>query len=86
MIIDQYRVLSKSKYNIFEKIMLPGENLRSAAIALQLGRWASTISRELRRDGWTHLPARRVGERLPVAGGYRTAAAHKRAHLGPVRA
>jgi IS30 family transposase len=50
-----------------------------AAIALGLHRSASTLSRELRRNGWTRPTTRRGPERPPTAGGYRAAAAHTRA-------
>ena len=50
-----------------------------AAIAVWLNRSASTLSRELRRNGWTRSPTRRGPGRPPVAGGYRADAAHTRA-------
>ena len=60
--------------------------IRPAAIALGLNRSASTLSRELRRNGWARPKARRYPGRPPVAGGYRAQAAHKRAHACTVRA
>ena len=56
------------------------QGLKPAAIALGLGRSASTLSRELRRNGWTRPKARRGPGRPPMAGGYRADAAHTRAH------
>jgi IS30 family transposase len=53
--------------------------LTPAAIALGLHRSASTLSRELRRNGWTRPTTRRGPGRPPIAGGYRAAAAHTRA-------
>ena len=53
--------------------------LTPAAIALGLNRSASTLSRELRRNGWTRPTTRRGPGRPPLAGGYRAAAAHTRA-------
>jgi len=53
--------------------------LTPAAIALGLNRSASTLSRELRRNGWTRPTTRRGPGRPPVAGGYRAVAAHARA-------
>jgi transposase, IS30 family len=50
-----------------------------AAIALGLNRSPSTISRELRRNGWLRPKARRGPGRPPLAGGYRSEGAHKRA-------
>ena len=55
-------------------------------IALGLNRSASTLSRELRRNGWSRPKARRCPGRPPVAGGYRAQAAHKRAHACTPRA
>ena len=54
--------------------------IKPAAIALGLGRSASTLSRELRRNGWVRPATRRSPGRPPVAGGYRADAAHTRAH------
>jgi IS30 family transposase len=52
---------------------------RPAAIAAGLNRSASTLSRELHRNGWTRPKMPRGPGRPPVAGGYRAEAAHKRA-------
>ena len=53
--------------------------IKPAAIALGLNRSASTVSRELSRNGWVG-PVERPGPgRPPVAGGYRAQGAHKRA-------
>ena len=54
--------------------------IKPAAIALGLNRSASTLSRELRRNGWFRPMARRGPGRAPVAGGYRAEVAHRRAH------
>ena len=53
--------------------------IKPAAIALGLNRSASTLSRELRRNGWVRPKQSRGPGRPPVAGGYRAQAAHKRA-------
>lgn len=53
--------------------------LKPAAIAMGVNRSASTLSRELRRNGWTRPKTRRGPGRPPVAGGYRADAAHTRA-------
>jgi len=53
---------------------------KPAAIARELNRSASTLSRELRRNGWTRPPTCRGPGRPPVAGGYRADAAQTRAH------
>jgi hypothetical protein len=53
--------------------------LTPAAIAMGLNRSASTLSRELRRNGWTRPKTCRGPGRPPVAGSYRADAAHTRA-------
>ena len=53
--------------------------IKPAEIAKGLNRSASTLSCELRRNGWTRPKTCRGPGRPPVAGGYRTEAAHKRA-------
>lgn len=55
------------------------DGVRPAAIALGLNRSPSTISRELHRNNWLRPKARRGPGRPPVAGGYRSEVAHKRA-------
>lgn len=54
--------------------------LTPAAIARGLNRSASTLSRELRRNGWTRPTPRRGPGRPPIAGGYRATAAQTHAH------
>src|SRR4030067_131393 len=51
--------------------------IRPAAIAVGLNRSASTLSRELRRNGWTRRKAHPDPGRPPVAGGYRAGAPHQ---------
>jgi hypothetical protein len=53
--------------------------IKPAAIATGMNRSASTLSCELRRNGWTRPKIPRGPGRTPVAGGYHAAAAHKRA-------
>jgi IS30 family transposase len=55
--------------------------IKPAAIALGLHRSASTLSRELHRNGRTSPRARRGPGRAPLAGGYRADAAHRRARI-----
>jgi IS30 family transposase len=55
--------------------------IKPAAIALGLNRSASTLSRELHRNGRTPPRARRGPGEPPVAGGYRADAAHRRARI-----
>src|SRR5258706_3660906 len=52
---------------------------KPAAIALGLNRSASTLSRELRRNGWVRPKEGRGPGRPAVAGGYRAEVAPKRA-------
>ncbi len=59
-----------------------GMGIKPAAIAVGLNRSASTLSRELRRNGWVRLRAPRGPGRPSVAGGYRAEAAHRRAQAG----
>ena len=54
--------------------------VKPAEIALGLNRSASTISRELSRNGWVCPKTCRGPGRPAVAGGYRAEAAHRRAH------
>lgn len=54
--------------------------IKAEAIAVGLGRSASTLSRELRRNGWTRAKTRRRPGRPARAGGYCAEAAQKRAH------
>jgi IS30 family transposase len=55
--------------------------IKPAAIALGLHRSASTLSRELHRNGQPRPGARCGPGRPPVAGGYRADAAHRRARI-----
>lgn len=54
--------------------------IKPSAIASGLNRSASTISRELCRNNWVRPKAQRGPGRPLIAGGYRSDAAHKRAH------
>jgi len=60
--------------------------VRPAAIAAGLNRSASSISRELRRNGWTRPKTPRGPGRPPVAGGYSAEAANRRARACAVKA
>ena len=53
--------------------------IKPAAIANGLNRPASTLSRELKRNGWIRPKTRGGPGRPPMAGGYRAEGAHKRA-------
>ena len=54
--------------------------VRPAVIALRLNRSASTLSRELHRNGWARAQTPRRPGRPLMAGGYRAETAHQRAH------
>ena len=58
--------------------------MKPAAIALGLNRSASTLSRELNRNGWVGAKARCAPGRRAIAGGSRAAAAQERAHTHTV--
>ena len=73
-----YAHLSCEERTFIQLGLEQGQTLR--ALADQLGRAPSTLSRELARNGWrdpARLPPRRG--RPPVAGGYRAVAAQRRA-------
>jgi IS30 family transposase len=68
--------------SIEERVMIQTQlslGMKAGAIALTLNRSASTISRELLRNGWARPAAQRGPGRPPLAGGYRADAAHQRA-------
>ena len=60
--------------------------IKPAAIAVGLNRSPSTLSRELRRNGWGRPPGHRGPGRPPMAGGYRADAAQTRAQACTVTA
>ena len=75
---------SYSQLSIEERTMIQTQlemGIKLAAIALGLNRSASTLSRELSRNGWVRPREGRGPGRPSVAGGYRAAAAQKRANL-----
>lgn len=72
-----------TQLSIEERTMIQTQlemGIKPAVIAMGLGRSASTLSRELTRNGWVRPKARRGPGRPPMAGGYRSEAAHQRAH------
>ena len=72
-----YRQLSIEKRTMTQTQL--GLGIKPAAIAVGLNRPASTLSRELRRNGWVRPPVQRGPGRPPLAGDYRAEAAHRRA-------
>ena len=73
-----YKQLSLEERTMIQTQLEMG--VKPAAIAVGLGRSASTISRELGRNGWVRPKARRSPGRPLMAGGYRSEAAHQRAN------
>jgi len=74
--------------SIEERVMIQTQlamGIKPGAIALALNRSASTISRELQRNGWTRPKARPGPGRPALAGGYRAEAAHRRAQSCTVK-
>ena len=74
---NTYRQLSIEERTMIQTQLEMG--IKPAAIAMGLNRSASTLSRELRRNGWVRPPAHRRPGRPVVAGGYRAGVAHRRA-------
>ena len=72
-----YQHLSLSERTLIQTQLEMG--LKAAAIARSLNRAASTVSRELRRNGWKRPSSTRGPGRPAVAGGYRAEMADKRA-------
>ena len=68
-----YEPLSIEEWTITQTQLEMG--IRPAAIAAGLNRSESTLSHELRRNGWTRPKTRCGRGRPPVAGGYRVEAA-----------
>ncbi len=69
---------SYSQLSIEERTMIQTQlemGIKPAAIALGLNRSASTLSRELSRNGWVHAKACCGPGRPRMAGGYRAVAA-----------
>ena len=71
-----YKQLSIEERTMIQTQLKMG--IKPAAIAVGLHRSASTLSRELRRNGWARPKARPEPGRPAVAGGYRAAVAHQR--------
>lgn len=76
----KYRQLNIEERTLIQTQLSMG--FKPAQIARALGRPASTLSRELRRNGWVSPPAQRGRGRPLVAGGYRAEAAQQRALAG----
>ncbi len=72
-----YRHLSIVERSLIQTQLEMG--IKPSAIARCLGRPASTVSRELRRNGWLRPPSKRGRGRPALTGGYRAEFAHKRA-------
>lgn len=77
-----------SQLSIEERVLIQTQlamGIKPGAIALALNRSASTITRELHRNGWVRPQAVRGPGRPPMAGGYRAAAAQQRAQACAAR-
>jgi IS30 family transposase len=72
-----YKQLSIEERTVIQTQLVLG--IKPAAIAVGLNRSASTLSRELRRNGWVRPKAHPGPGRPAVAGGYCAGAAHRRA-------
>ena len=73
---------SYKQLSIEERTMIQAQlemGMKLAEIAAGLNRSASTLSRELHRNGWSRPKRYRDAGRPKVAGGYRAVAAHQRA-------
>jgi IS30 family transposase len=79
----KYRQLNIEERTLIQTQLSMG--FRPAQIARALDRSASTLSRELKRNGWNWPPAQRSRGRPLVAGGYRAEAAHRRALAGSAK-
>ena len=73
-----YKQLSLEERTMIQMQLEMG--VKPAAIAVGLGRSASTILRELGRNDWVRPKARRSPGHPLMAGGYRSEAAHQRAN------
>ena len=74
---------SYSQLSIEERTMIQTQlemGVKPAVIALGLNRSASTLSRELSRNGWVRAKVGHGPGRPRMAGGYRAVAAQERAH------
>ena len=74
-----YRQLSIEERTMIQTQLQMG--IKPAAIAQGLNRSASTLSRELSRNGWVREKGCRSPGRPPIAGGYRAVAAQERADI-----
>ena len=72
-----YKQLSIEERTLIQTQLAIG--VKPAAIAKGLGRCVSTISRELKRNGWVRPKSQRARGRPLLAGGYRCEEAHRRA-------
>ncbi|HEX5339069.1 MAG TPA: IS30 family transposase [Gallionella sp.] len=77
-----------NQLNLEERTLIQTQlsmGIKPGRIAQELGRSASTLSRELKRHGWVRPQAHRPRGRPMVAGGYRADAAHRRAHSASIK-
>ena len=79
----KYKQLSLEERTLIQTQLSMG--FKPGRIAQGLGRSASTLSRELKRNGWVRPKQPRYIGRPRLAGGYRCDAAHRRAHACTVK-
>ena len=79
----KYKQLSIEERTMIQTQLSMG--LKPGQIARELGRSASTLSRELSRHGWLRPEVCRGRGRPPLAGGYRAKVAHSCAHASSVK-
>ena len=79
----KYKQLSLEERTMIQTQLSMG--FKPGRIAQELGRSASTLSRELKRNGWVRPKQPGCVGRPRLAGGYRSDAAHRRAHACTVK-
>ena len=79
----KYKQLSLEERTMIQTQLSMG--FKPGRIAQELGRSASTLSRELKRNGWVRPKQPGCVGRPRLAGGYRCDAAHRRAHACTVK-
>ena len=75
--MEKYKQLSIEERSIIQAQLTLG--FKASWIAVGLGRSVSTVTRELRRNGWINVSAKRGRGRPAIAGKYRAALAQGRA-------
>ena len=79
----KYKQLSLEERTMIQTQLSLG--YKPGRIAQELGRSASTVSRELKRNGWVQAQQPRCPGRPRLAGGYRAEAGHRRARACSIK-